>query len=57
METADLRSFSELLLGVSVAQSQETFYLPFHFQTPIIVFPTNPTRNVTVFVEQGLSSN
>jgi hypothetical protein len=40
MQTASRCSFAELLLGVSVAQSQEAFYLPFHFQTPIIVFPT-----------------
>jgi len=31
METAGRCSFSELLLGVSVAQSQEAFYLLSHF--------------------------
>jgi hypothetical protein len=45
------------MLGVSVAQQQEEFYLLFHFQTAIILFPTNTTRNVTVFMEQGLPSN
>ena len=57
MEHAGRCSFSELLLGVSVSQSQEAFYLLFHFQTPIIVFPTKTTRNVTVFMVQVLSSN
>jgi hypothetical protein len=57
MELAGRCSFSEMLLGASVALSQEAFYLLFYFQNPIIVSPTKPNRNMTDFMEQGLASN
>jgi len=58
MEPTGRCSFYELLLGVSVCRSVTEIVLPaFPLSDPHHFISYKTTRNVTVFMQHGLSSN